>query len=205
MSDLSDAFLTGMLTFGTPALSAALLLSALGLPLPGAMFLLAAGAFVSQGVLDWHLLAPLALVAVIAGDSGGYCLGRCAGKPVVRRLANSAAWQKAQATFDRRGSVAVFLTRFLLTPLATPTNLIAGTSRYPYRRFLLYSALGEFIWIAGYGGLGYLFADSWDVLSDLLGNVSGLLVGVVLVAAGGYAAVRYTRRSRQSRAGVSTS
>jgi membrane-associated protein len=104
----------------------------------------------------------------------------------------------ANLTFDRRGSVAVFVTRFLLTPLATPTNLIAGTSRYPYPRFLFYSALGEFIWIAAYGGLGYLFADSWDVLSDLLGNVSGLLMGVVLLAAGGYAAVRYTRRPPQT-------
>lgn len=197
MSDLSDAFLTGMLTYGTPVLSVALLLSALGVPLPGAMFLLAAGAFVSQGVLDWHLLVPLSLLAVIAGDSGGYCLGRCAGPPLVRRLASSAAWQKAQATFDRRGNMAVFLTRFLLTPLATPTNLIAGSSRYSYRRFLLFSAVGEMIWIAGYGMLGYLFADSWDVLSDLLGNISGLLVGVVLLAAGAYAAVRYTRRPRQ--------
>jgi membrane-associated protein len=196
MSDLSDTFLAGMLIYGAPALSVALLLSGLGVPLPGAMFLLAAGAFVSQGALDWQLLIPLALIAVIAGDSGSYCLGRFAGPLVVRRVEGTATWRRAQAAFVRRGGVAVFLTRFLLTPLATPTNLIAGSSRYPFRRFLIFSAIGEVIWVAAYGMLGYLFADSWDVLSDLLGNLSGLLVGVVVLAVAGYAALRYARRPR---------
>lgn len=199
MSDLNDAFLTGILTYGAPALSAALLLSAFGVPLPGAMFLLAAGAFVSQGVLDGRLLAPVALIAVIAGDSGSYWLGRhVVGAVVVRRVEGTAAWRKAQSTFDRRGGVTVFLTRFLLTPLATPTNLIAGSSRYSYGRFLFFSAAGEVIWVAGYGALGYLFADSWDALSDLLGNISGLLLGLVLLGAGGYAAWRHTRRPRHT-------
>jgi membrane-associated protein len=198
MSDLSDTFLAGMLIYGAPALSAALLLSGLGVPLPGAMLLLAAGAFVSQGALDGQLVVPLALVAVIAGDSGSYCLGRYAGPLVVRRVEGTATWRRAQAVFVRRGGVAMFLTRFLLTPLALPTNLIAGSSRYPYRRFLFFSVTGEVIWVAVYGALGYLFADSWDVLSDLLGNVSGLLVGVVLLAVAGYAALRYARRPREA-------
>ena len=193
MTDLTDTFLTGMLAYGAPALSAALLLGALGLPLPSAMFLLAAGAFVRQGVLDWSLTVPLALLATVAGDSGGYCLGRCGGPLVLKRVENSAVWGRARATFDRRGGVAILLTRFLLTPLATPINLIAGSSRYSFARFVFFDVLGELAWIALYGTLGYVFAESWELLNDLMGNISGLLVGVVVLGVGAYLASRYWR------------
>ena len=198
MSSLSDTFLTGIVAYGAPALSVALLLGAVGLPVPCAMLLLAAGAFVGQGALDWTPLISLALVGVVAGDSGSYCLGRCAGPLLVKRVEKTSAWQTAKATFERRGGVAVFLTRFLLTPLATPTNLIAGGSRYPYRRFLLFTIVGEVIWVGLYGALGYLFADSWELLNDLVGNLSGVLVGVVVLAAGGVMAFRYWRARAKS-------
>ena len=198
MSDLSDTFLTGMLAYGPPVLSLALLLGALGLPLPGAMLLLAAGAFVRQGVLDWRLLVPLALLGVVAGDSSGYCLGRCGGRLVLKRLEQSATWQRAQSTFDRRGGVAIFLTRFLLTPLAAPINLIAGTSQYPFSRFAFFVVTGELIWVGIYAALGYLFADSWEMLNDLIGNLSGMAIGVVVLGVGGYLAIRYARSRARS-------
>jgi membrane protein DedA with SNARE-associated domain len=191
MTDLSETFLTGMLAYGPPALSLALLLGALGLPLPGSMFLLAAGAFAGQGALSWSAAAPLALAGVVAGDSGGYLLGRYGGPLLLRRVEGSDSWQRAQKTFDRRGGLAILLTRFLLTPLAIPINLIAGSSQYSFWRFLTFDAVGELMWVALYGGLGYLFADSWEVISDLAGNLSGLLVGLVALGVGGYLAYRY--------------
>jgi len=62
--------------------------------------------------------------------------------------------------------------------------LIAGTSGFGYRRFLLYDLIGEAIWIFGYGGLGYLFGSQWEVVSDLLSNVSGLALGLVILVVG---------------------
>jgi membrane protein DedA with SNARE-associated domain len=193
MTEMTDTFLTGMLAYGAPALSVALLLGAVGLPLPGAMFLLAAGAFARQGALDWRLPIPLTLAGVVVGDSGGYFLGRRAVPLVIKRVEKTSAWQKAQTTFKRWGGVAVFLTRFLFTPMAVPTNLVAGSSRYPYGRFLLFTVAGEVLWVALYGALGYLFADSWEMLNDLVGNLSGVLVGAVLLGAGGYIAIMYGR------------
>jgi membrane-associated protein len=191
VTDLSEAFLTGMLTYGPPALTLALLLGALGLPLPGTMFLLAAGAFAGQGTLNWSVAAPLALLGTVLGDSGGYFLGRYGGQLVLKRVEGSSSWQRAQNTFDRRGGLAILLTRFLLTPLAVPTNLIAGSSQYALWRFLAFDVFGELVWVALYGGLGYLFADSWEALNDLAGDLSGLLVGMVALGVGGYLAYRY--------------
>jgi membrane protein DedA with SNARE-associated domain len=193
MSELGETFLTAMLAYGAPAFSLALFVGALGLPVPGTMFVLAAGAFARQGVLDWPSAAPLAFLGVVAGDTGGYLLGRYGGPLVLRRFESSGAWRRAQATFDRRGGLAIFLTRFLLTPLAVPTNLVAGTSRYAFGRYLFFVATGELTWLALYGGLGYLFADSWEALNALAGDLSGLLVGAVILALGGYLAYRYSQ------------
>jgi len=203
MSELTDTFLTAMLTYGPGALALALLIAALGIPLPATFLLLAAGAFARQGVLDGALAATLGVLASVLGDSGSYCLGRCGGALVLRRMDGTAAWRQAQATFDRRGALAILLTRFVLTPLALPTNLIAGSSQYAFRRFLVIDVAGEIIWVVLYGGLGYIFADHWEALSDLAGNLTGLLIGLLILAAGGTLAYRSWRR--RALTGVETS
>jgi membrane protein DedA with SNARE-associated domain len=195
MSELTEAFLTAMLAYGPLALALALLIAALGIPLPATLLLLAAGAFARQGALDGAWAAGLGLLASVLGDSGGYCFGRCGGALVQRRVAGRTSWQRAQATFARRGSLAVLLTRFALTPLALPTNLIAGSTRYAFPRFLLFDVIGELVWVVLYGGLGYLFADRWEALSELAGNLTGALLGLFALATGGY----LTFRSRQRR------
>ena len=190
MSALSDLALTGVLSYGAPVFGLALLLGALGVPIPGTLLVVAAGAFSRQGVLDMGLAAGWGLLGAVAGDSLSYGLGRFAGVWMERRFGSSAAWHKAQQTFDRRGGWAIYLTRFLLTAAALPTNWIAGSSRYSYRRFLWVGAVGELTWLAVYGGLGYLFGSQWELVSDFLNNFGGFALGLVLLVVGGMYALR---------------
>jgi membrane-associated protein len=196
MSDinLSELFLTGMLTYGPPALGLALLLGALGLPLPGTLLVVAGGAFARQGIIDWAAAAGLGLLGAVLGDSASYAIGRFASGWVQARFGRSETWRKAQAAFQRRGGLAVYLTRFLLTPLALPTNLIAGGSRYAFSRFLSYDLAGEVTWVVLYGGLGYIFGSQWELISQFLSDFSGLLVGLVVLGAGVYLLLRRRRR-----------
>jgi len=191
---LTDFFLTGLITYGPPMLGLALLLGGLGLPLPGTLFLLATGAFIRQGVMDWATTLGLGLFGVILGDSASYAMGRLAGDRVQRRFNRSTAWQSAQGAFARRGGTAIYLTRFLLTPLAIPTNLIAGGSRYVFWRFLGYDVAGELTWMVLYGGLGYLVGSQWELIGQFVGDFSGLLVGLVALGAGVYLLVRRQRQ-----------
>jgi membrane protein DedA with SNARE-associated domain len=192
--NLTDFFLTGIITYGPPALGLALLLGALGVPVPGTLFVLAAGAFVRQGVIDWATASGFGLLGAILGDSAGYAVGRFAKGWVQRRFGQTSAWQKSQETFARRGGLAIYLTRFLLTPLAVPTNLIAGGSGYSFGRFLTYDVAGEATWIILYGGLGYAFGSQWESISQFISDFSGLLVGVVALGAGIYFLIRRRRR-----------
>jgi membrane protein DedA with SNARE-associated domain len=196
--NLTDFFLTGLLVYGAPMFGLALLLGAIGVPLPGSLLVVAAGAFVRQGVLDGGPAAALGLTGALLGDSLSYGLGRFAKVWIQDRFGHSPTWRKAQDTFDHRGGVTVYLTRFLLTPLAIPVNLIAGGSGYSFWRFLGNAIAGEVTWLGLYGGLGYTFGSQWELISQFLSDFSGLLVGLVALGAGLYFLVRYQRAQEKS-------
>jgi membrane protein DedA with SNARE-associated domain len=96
---------------------------------------------------------------------------------------------------NRRGAIAIFLTRWLITALAVPTNLVAGSGGYPFARFLLFGALGEITWLLLYGALGYAFSDQWETISELIGNFGGLLLGAVILIIGIVVLVREMMRT----------
>lgn len=200
--NLNDLVLTWVITYGSPMVAAVLLLGALGLPMPGTLLVIAAGAFVRQGVLDLYTTPSLALLGALAGDAVVYGAGRFARGWIQRRFGQSTAWQKSEAYFKKRGGIAIYLTRWLLTPLAIPTNLIAGSSGYPFWKFLLFDLSGELTWIALYGGLGYAFGSQWELISDFISDFSGLILGVVALGAGVYMLFRWQKRPSAEHAPV---
>ncbi len=187
---MSDFLLTQIINYGAPILGAIVFIGALGAPFPGTLIVIAAGAFARQGLLTWYSTGLIALVCVILGDNLSYAMGHFAREPVLRRFQDSENWIKAETSFNRWGGMSVFWTRFLITGIAVPVNLIAGTSGFGIRRFFLYDLIGEAIWIFGYGGLGYLFGTQWEVVSDLLSNISGLALGLVILGIGIWLGVR---------------
>jgi membrane-associated protein len=81
------------------------------------------------------------------------------------------------------------LTRFLLTAIAIPVNLLAGSS-CQFRRFIIYDIAGEIVWIFVYGGLGYFFGSQWELISQFLSDFGGLALGLAALGAGLYFWVR---------------
>jgi membrane protein DedA with SNARE-associated domain len=187
---MSDFLLTQIINYGSPILGAIVFIGAMGAPFPGTLIVIAVGAFCKQGFLPWHTTGLAALTCVVAGDSLSYAMGYYAREPVLRRFQDSQRWIQAESTFNRWGGMAVLWTRFLITGIAVPVNLIAGTSNFPFRRFFLYDLLGETVWIFGYGGLGYLFGTQWEPVSELLNNISGLALGLVILATGVWLGIR---------------
>ena len=181
---MSDFLLTQIINYGAPILGVIVFIGAMGAPFPGTLLIIAAGAFARQGMLTWHITGLTALVFVVLGDNLSYAMGHYARGSVLRRFQGSHRWLQAEETFNRWGGMAVVWTRFLITGIAVPVNLIAGTSGFGLRRFFLYDLIGETVWVFGYGGLGYLFGTQWEVISDLLSNISGFALGVVLLGIG---------------------
>jgi membrane protein DedA with SNARE-associated domain/UDP-2,3-diacylglucosamine pyrophosphatase LpxH len=186
--NLTDLLLNAMTAYGPAVLGSALLLGGVGVPVPGTLLVLAAGALARQGVIEWSVALLVGLLGVVLGDNISYAIGHFAKAWVHRRLrrSGSAAWRRAQDKFERSGALAIYSTRFLLTPLAIPTNLAAGGSGYDFRRFLTFDVAGEVTWLLLYGGLGYAFASQWQLVSQFISEFSGWLVGGIGVGAGVY-------------------
>lgn len=190
MLNVNTFIFTAMAAYGAWALGAATLVGAIGVPLPTSMLLLAAGAFVRQGALDWWAALLLAAVGAIAGDWVSYLLGRFGGTLVTDRWAGAKPWQQARSSFARWGWLSVFFSRFMLTPLALPVNLVAGSTHYTGWRFLSSVVAGELVWVLAFSSLGYLFADQWQALSTALGSAS---LWLLALAATGVAAAFLAR------------
>jgi len=197
-SELSDAVLALIVNYGAVAVGLVLLLAALGAPLPATVAVLASGAFVQQGVLSPYSTVAIAFVFVLAGDSLSFGIGRLLRGPLSARFGQSASWLKAEASFERHGGLAVYLTRWLLTPLSVPTNLAAGGSHYRYWRFLAFAAAGEVTWLLVYGGLGYAFGSQWEYVSAVVSDLGGSLFGVLILAIGVIWLLRQTLRSARA-------
>jgi membrane-associated protein len=190
---MSDFLLTQIINYGAPLFALFLFLGALGVPVGASVLVIAAGAFSEQGILNLYSTALLGLLGAVLGDAISFGIGYYAQEWIEGHLGKSPTWKSARDAFDSRAGMAVYLTRFLITALAIPTNLIAGGSGIRFRRFMTYDTLGEMTWILLYGGLGFWFGSQWEVVSDFISNFGGLVLGLVFLIGGIWLGVRRWR------------
>lgn len=152
---------------GYPILALAVLIGAVGAPLPLSAVLAAAAALARQGHLRLSALFFICVGAALLGDCLGYAIGRhgLARLPLARlaRLSGRRSWQRWSLGSGIYGGMAalIFLTRWAVTAPAPVVNVVAGARRYPWHRFLVIDLSGEILWVAlsltpGYllGGIG---------------------------------------------------
>jgi membrane protein DedA with SNARE-associated domain len=202
--NLSEYLLTALVAYGLPVLFGVIVLAAIGLPLPATLLLIAAGSFVEQGALDLWWVLGLASVAAIAGDHTGYLIGRWGGRRVVLRLTRwvggEPRLQQAEAATKRWGGLGIFLSRWLFTPIGPALNLTSGIALYPWPRFTVFDIAGEVLWVSLYVSVGRIFSDRVEAMSDLLGDATWAILGLVAVMVFGWKLLQLLRISQARRA-----
>jgi membrane-associated protein len=198
-----DLFLNGMTSYGPLVLGLAMLVGATGLPVPVGVLLIAAGALVRQGIMDWQVTFLFAWLGALVSDALSFALGRWTGGWARSRLNEryAAVWHRAEEFFRARGGWAVFATSWLIRGLAIPTNLIAGSSGYSFGQFVAWDAVGKLFWILLHAGLGYAFASQWQLVSERISRASGWLGLCALAGVGVYLLLRRWRANRGRMAG----
>ena len=191
---MSNFILTQIINYGAPIIGITLLLGAIGVPVPGTLTVIAAGAFSSQGILSGPAAALTGLTCAVIGDSVSYAIGYYARRPVRKRFSRRPVWMQAEQSFRRWGGMSIFFSRFLVTAIAIPVNLLAGSGNFSYQRFIVFDIAGEIIWILGFGGLGYAFSSEWELIGDFLSNFGGLMLGIVILGAGIWLAIRWMKK-----------
>jgi membrane protein DedA with SNARE-associated domain len=196
--DLSALVLGWIATYGSPMVAGLLLIGTLGVPLPCTLIVIASGAFIRQNLLDLYSTPVLGWIGAVLGDLSLYGVGFWAGHRINQRFGNTPAWQKARDLFDQRGGTAIFLTRWLITAVAFPISLIAGSSGYPFGLFVLLVVGGELLWVAIYGGLGYAFGSQWELISEFISNFSSFLFGALVLGLGIYLMIHFRKKNNKA-------
>ena len=199
---MTDQLFGLLSTYGLPVLFVVLAISSAGVPFPITLMLIATGSLVAQGEMGlWPVLIVCSAGAIV-GDNIGYGLGRWGGRKLVRRITNRFGGadmiKRAEAFTKRRGGVAIFLSRWLVTPLGPWLNLTSGITGYPWPRFLFWDVLGELLWVVLYVSLGNIFSDRVGALADLLGNLTWVIVGLIAAGILGWKLIQYFRSSGES-------
>lgn len=161
-----------------------------GLPfIPGETALIAAGALASQGKGSIVWTIALAVAAAVLGALFGYVVGRTKGKrilaawPWLERHAAPAV-HRSEEFFDRHGSKAVFIGRFVPVVRAT-IGWMAGFGRMPWPRFLLWNVVGAVAWACAVGLAAYYAgAAIVDAIERDAGIGIGIVVGIALLLLG---------------------
>jgi membrane-associated protein len=200
---MNDRLLELLSTYGIAVLAPILLFSSIGVPLPGSILLVAAGAFASGGQLSFPLLLISSIVATLIGNAIGYWIGLQGGEAATARWArrfriSNANIERSQSLFARYGGLSVLFTRFPLSPLSAIVNVLAGAARYSTRSFALSNVIGVTVWASVYAGLGYAFGANWETISSLLSNLTQGLTLVVIIAILAILLIR-NLRGRQSK------
>jgi membrane protein DedA with SNARE-associated domain len=205
-----NAIFQFVLKHGYSVLFAATFAHQIGFPLPGPLFLGAAGALAARGKLRVLATLGLLIASCVLADLIWYEAGRRGGEKVlhfIHRFTRDPDFhdRRAKSIFAKYGLPLLLVAKFVpgFDAVSSP---LAGISRTSRVRFLAFDAVGAGLYACVYGGLGYLFSNDLDRAAVYVSRAGTFLVGLALVGICIYIAYyklvqrhRLTRESRRAR------
>jgi membrane-associated protein len=154
-----------------------------GLVVPGDTMVLVASTAV-DGPVQYLSMVLVVIAGALGGESVGFALGRYFG-PKIRasrlgRKIGEHNWVRAENYLQRRGGIAVFVSRFLPV-LHSLIPLTVGMSTMTYRKFMAWTIPACVIWSTAYVTVGSVAAGTFRELSEKLHFAGYLFVGVIVV------------------------
>ena len=173
------------------------LLEQMGLPIPAAPLLIAAGALARAGKMNLTFALALALIAVILADLFWYSLGRYRGGRILKLLCRislepDSCVRRTENLFVRHGVHSLLVAKFV-PGLNTAAPSLAGIFRMPVRRFMIFDFLGALLWVVSVTSLGLIFSDQ---LKQIALRWSGWLVAVLAGSLAAYVLGKFIQRRR---------
>lgn len=185
MDALTHFILPYLLLYKYWAIFGITLIAALAFPVPPGTLLMASSAFAAEGYLSFGWVVLVGTLGNVAGDNIGYWLARRYGRDVLsrigfRKILASEKYARIEARLRRRPGWLIFISRFeVFSNLAV--NIICGLGRVPYRKYLVYESVGEFLQVLIYCGIGYAVGDNWESINGIISRFMLLLLLVIIL------------------------
>ena len=149
--------------------------------LPGDSLLFIAGSLAAIGEMDVHLLALVLLIAAVLGNMCNYEIGRYFGARFFvdekSKLLNPRYLDRSHAFFERWGSAAVVLARFVPF-LRTYVPFVAGMAKMTRAKYIAYTVIGAAAWVGSLVYLGFFFGN----IPWIKQNLGALVIGIVVLS-----------------------
>ncbi|ALG13780.1 hypothetical protein AOZ06_49140 [Kibdelosporangium phytohabitans] len=155
----------------------------IGVVLPGEVLV---GACIGVLHVAWSPLAgAVAAVGCLAGQVGGYALGRWSGPAIkhgwIGRKAGPKRWAQAEHLVGQSGGWLLVTARFV-SVAHTLAPVLAGALRMPLRKFVAFGAFSAVVWAALWTAVGAALSGASQVIDP--GVLSFALVGGGVVVGG---------------------
>ena len=149
--------------------------------LPGDSMLFAAGAIAAMGAMNIFTLLIVVYIAAVLGDTVNYHIGKNLGNKILKkeeiRFINKEYLKKAQAFYEKHGSMTIVLARFIPI-IRTFAPFVAGIGEMNYTKFIPYNMLGGGLWVTLFLGGGYFFGN----LPFIEKHFSYVLIAIILIS-----------------------
>ena len=185
---------------GPSVLFAAVFVEQMGVPLPAAPWLLAAGALAGTGELNWFTALIAATFGSLLADLIWFYLGRQGGHRVLDLLCRislepDSCVRRTQDVFTRYGMRGVVAAKFIpgLSTLAPP---LAGISGIGALRFFFFDGVGSLLYAGCFILVGVLFRHQLEQVIAALASLGSGALGVVAGLAALYIGYKYFQRRR---------
>jgi membrane protein DedA with SNARE-associated domain len=179
---------------GYAIVAALVFAEAVGLPVPAALALVAAGAAVAGHVLRAPILLPLALAAMVLGDSLLFWAGRWTGWTLLGFLCKVSANPetcilRSAESFYKRGKTTLVIAKFIpgVNTMGPP---LAGSMKMPFLQFLRFDLTGAALYVFAYFALGFLGRDFLKAIGSTFQTAGHAIEEVLLLGLIVYAAYR---------------
>ena len=154
-----------------------------GLIMPGDTVVLVSSTGV-EGVLEYLSLVAVIILGALLGESIGFAIGRWFGPKLREGKLGQRLGQdrlaRADRFVDRRGGIAVFISRFLPV-FHSVVPLAAGMSQMAYRRFMSWTTPACTLWAFIYVSLGSGAAGTYRALKDQIDWAGWVFIGFFAV------------------------
>jgi membrane protein DedA with SNARE-associated domain/rhodanese-related sulfurtransferase len=189
-----------LVVHGLPIIFGAVLLDQLGVPIPAAPWLLAAGALAATGHFPWFTALGLSMLACLIADFLWFYLGRYRGTQVVSLLCRMSlepdtCVRKTVNVFTRYGWRGIIVAKFV-PGMSTVTPPLAGMAGVRAGQFLLVDSIGSFLYSAGFILLGYIFSNEITQVAEALDRFGGGLLTIIIILVALYIIYKFWDRQR---------
>ena len=186
--------------YGLSAVFLILALGQFGAPLPTSILLMTVGALLVDGGISPTEAFLWSIGGAVLGDQLGFAVGRFGGQRLRDYVSDrpnlSARLAGAEAYSARWGALGVFLTRWLVSPLGPPVNLVSGLAGLRWPVFLFWDVAGEAVWVGGYLAIGYTFSSSISAIANVIANAAWLIAALAVTLVLGWRVLKAARRQR---------